>query len=105
MTAEDSGAPVRIDWKLNARKIYDLARSSPAYCFVGARKVIVAELGFSHEPVEGRPGEIVRVTPLGVEVATGAGLVVLRKVCAEGSTESAATVFERDGIGVGAVLT
>ena len=100
------GQGERIDWKLNARKIYDLARAgAEAYCYLGAQRVVVEELGFSHEPVEGSPGEVVKITPLGVEVATGAGLIVLRKLRGAGETGNAPDAFARAKLEVGAVLT
>ena len=100
------GKAVRIDWKLNARKIYDLAGSSgEVYFYLGAEKCIVEEVGFSHEPVEGNPGEVVKITPLGVEVVTGAGLIVLRKLRTTGDVENAPDLFTTAGFEVGAVLT
>lgn len=100
----------RIDWKQNARKTYDLVRATTepypgAFCYLGAHKLIVWEAGFSHEPTEARSGEVVRISDRGVEVASGAGLVVLRTVQLGGDKENALDVFVRAGIELGAFLT
>jgi len=100
----------RIDWKQNARRIYDIARAwtepyAGAFCFLGSRKLIVWEAGFSHEPVDARPGEIVKISDRGVEVATAAGLIVLRKVQIAEEPEHALDVFERSGAQLGSRLT
>ena len=100
----------RIHWKQNARRIYDIVRAwtepfAGAFCYLGAEKLIVWEAGFSHEPIEARPGEIVKISDRGVEVASGAGLIVLRKVQVAEEPEHALDVFERAGAHLGTVLT
>ena len=99
----------RIDWMQNARRIYDLVRAltdpyGGAFGWLGNRRMIVWDAGFSHEPIVARPGEVVKMTDRGVEVATGAGLVVLRRVQVGEAIEPAVDVFERERIRVGAVL-
>lgn len=103
-------AQPRIDWKQNARRIYDVVRAMThpfvgAFCYLGSDKLIVWEAGFSHEPVEARAGEVVRISDRGVEVASGAGLIVLRTVQTGDETEHALDVFERAGAQLGTVLT
>lgn len=107
----------RIDWMQNARRIYDLVRAMTdpyggAFCWMGTRRLVVWDAGFSHEPIVARPGEVVKITDRGVEVATGAGLVVLRKVqvgdpsvpIGAGEPEDAVDVFEREAVRLGHVL-
>ena len=99
----------RIDWMCNARRIYDLVRAltdpyGGAFGWLGNRRMTVWEAGFSHEPIVARPGEIVKMTERGVEVATGAGLIVLRRVQVGEAIQPALDVFERERIHVGAVL-
>jgi methionyl-tRNA formyltransferase len=99
----------RIDWMCNARRIYDLVRAltdpyGGAFGWLGNRRMTVWEAGFSHEPIVARPGEVVKMTDRGVEVATGAGLIVLRRVQVGDAVELAPDVFERERIHVGAVL-
>ena len=99
----------RIDWMLNARRIYDLVRAmtvpyAGAYAWLGNRRMIVWDAGFSHEPVVARPGEIVKITPRGVEVVTGAGIVVLRHIQLGETIEPADEVFDRERMHIGAVL-
>jgi len=100
----------RIDWKQNGRKVYDLVRATTApypgaFCYLGGKKLIIWEAGFSHEPVGAEPGEIVRISDRGVEVAAGAGLVVLRTVQIDDEKEHAFDVFSRNDIDLGAILT
>jgi methionyl-tRNA formyltransferase len=100
----------RIEWKENARRTYDLVRAMTepypgAFCYLGAEKLTIWEAGFSHQPVEARPGEIVRIFDRGVEVATGAGLLVIRTVQVSGEKEHALDVFVRAHASLGTVLT
>jgi len=99
----------RIDWKQNARRTYDLVRAMThpyvgAFCYLGPEKLTVWEAGFSHEPVDAPAGEVVRISDRGVEVATGAGLIVLRTVQVAEEPEHALDVFERAGSQLGTVL-
>jgi len=99
-----------IDWKQNARRTYDLVRAATepypgAFCYLGSRKLILWEVGFSHEPVEARPGEVVRISDRGVEVATGAGLLVIRTVQVVREKEHALDVFVRAGASLGTILS
>jgi methionyl-tRNA formyltransferase len=99
----------RIDWMRNARRTYDLVRAfadpyGGAFAWLGNRRMTVWEAGFSHEPIVARPGEVVKMTDRGVEIATGAGLVVLRSVQVGDEPEHAVDVFERERISLGHVL-
>lgn len=99
----------RIDWMLNSRRIYDLIRAladpyGGAFAWLSNRRMIIREAGFSHEPIVARPGEVVKIRDLGVEIVTGAGIVVLRKVQLGDAVEPACEVFERERIPVGSVL-
>ena len=99
----------RIDWMQNARRIYDVVRAMTdpyggAFCWLGTRRMVVWDAGFSVEPIVARPGEIVKITDRGVEVATGAGLIVLRSVQVGAEREDAVDVFERDAARLGTIL-
>jgi methionyl-tRNA formyltransferase len=92
---EDRATENRINWKVNARKIYDAIRAAKdpggeAWCYFRGKRLAVLEAGFGYEPADGPPGTIVKMTPRGVEVVTGAGVVVLRRVRIEGEEEEAA---------------
>jgi methionyl-tRNA formyltransferase len=100
----------RIEWDQSARQLYDLVRALTqpypgAFCFLGSERMTVWEAGFSHEPVEARPGRVVRISDRGVEVATGAGLLVIRAVQVSAQKENALDVFTRARASLETVLT
>jgi methionyl-tRNA formyltransferase len=88
----------RIDWRWPARRIFNLVRAVThpypgAFCWLNGRKLFVWESGIAAEAGgRGAPGEIVRVVSAGgaVEVAAGAGSLLVTRAQFDGAPEGAA---------------
>jgi methionyl-tRNA formyltransferase len=86
----------RIDWNWPARRIFNLVRAVThpypgAFCIAGGRKLMVWQASIGAE--EGRPGEpgqILGIRPSGLEVAAGAGSVIVDRIQFESEAETAA---------------
>ncbi len=91
-----------IDWNWPARRIFNLVRAVThpypgAFCTVAGRKLFIwqASIG-AEEGRAGEPGQIVGAATSGVQVAAGAGIVVVSRVQFEGEQEGPASeVFAR----------
>src|SRR5579883_1927709 len=86
----------RIDWNWPARRIYNLVRALThpypgAFCTAAGRKLLVwqASIG-AEEGRAGDPGQIVGAVGAGLQVAAGAGIVVIGCVQFEGEQEGPA---------------
>jgi UDP-4-amino-4-deoxy-L-arabinose formyltransferase / UDP-glucuronic acid dehydrogenase (UDP-4-keto-hexauronic acid decarboxylating) len=86
----------RIDWNWPARRIFNLVRAVThpypgAFCTAGERKLFIWQASVGNEQGRrGDPGEIVRVNASGLEVAAGAGSVIVGRIQFEGEAETAA---------------
>jgi methionyl-tRNA formyltransferase len=85
----------RIDWRWPARRIFNLVRAVThpypgAFGFLNGRKVYVWTAQIKTETgIRGVPGEVVAEGPDGaIEVAAGAGSVVLSRIQIEGGAEA-----------------
>ncbi len=95
----------RIDWNWPARRIFNLVRAVThpypgAFCTVAGRKLFVwqASIG-AEEGRAGMPGQVVGTSASGLQVAVGAGIVVVSRVQFEGEPEgSAVDVLSRHGV-------
>jgi len=83
----------RIYWNWPARRIFNLVRAVThpypgAFCSVAGRKLFIwqASIGTEHGCI-GEPGRIVSSVASGLEVAAGAGSVVVSRVQFEGGQE------------------
>jgi len=83
-----------IDWRWPARRIFNLVRAVThpypgAFCEVGGRKMFIWEASIGTERGDlGEPGDILsRAGPKGVEIAAGAGSVIVSLVQLEGDEE------------------
>jgi len=86
----------RIDWNWPARRIFNLVRAVThpypgAFCTAAGRKLLVwqASIG-AEEGRAGDPGQIVGAVGAGLQVAAGAGIVVIGCVQFEGEQEGPA---------------
>ena len=86
-----------VDWELSARAVWNRARAVTPWPgatagYRGARLLIT-----SSAPVEGRgvPGEVLAVTPEGVQVACGDGALELQRLKPEGRAELSAVEWAR----------
>ena len=86
----------KIDWSKSAQEIHNLVRGvykCPGAFFIYQDKIIkVMETEPLEEQSEGKEGEFVRVSKLGIDVKTGNGILRLIKVKPEGKNE----MFARD---------
>lgn len=87
----------RIDWNWPARRIFNLVRAVThpypgAFCFVDGRKLYVWRARIGRERgICGRPGTIIACAAAeSIEIAAGAGSVILTRAQFEGATEGAA---------------
>lgn len=95
-----SPADAAVDWSRSAAEIANQVRAfSPypgAYChYRGVRLKLYAAQATACAPTEGKPGEIVRVTPQGFVVGAGAGCVQVGEVQPAGKRRMAACDFAR----------
>ena len=86
----------KIDWSKSAQEIHNLVRGvykCPGAFFIYQDKIIkVMETEPIEEQSEGREGDFVRISKLGIDVKTGNGILRLIKVKPEGKNE----MFARD---------
>lgn len=101
----------RLGWEENSRSVYDLIRAGThpfrgAFLHVDDRKITVWKAHLSYEGHEAAPGEVIGIYEKGVEVACGAGSVILQivQIGEVGPEEPARRAFDRLGICVGARL-
>lgn len=78
-----TAAELRMSWEQAAIALHRQVRVGGAWCRFRDRRLSVVEARWDPEPLEGEPGEMVRVDR-GVEVATGEGRLILRQVKPEG---------------------
>ena len=100
----------RIDWSLPARAVYDLVRASThpfagAFTSVEGRRLTVWKAHLSYEGRDALPGEVLACHESAVEIACGAGSLLLQIVqIGDGPDEPARRAFDRLGIRPGAHL-
>lgn len=100
-----------IDWRANARTCYDLVRACThpypgAYSSLEGRKLTVWKEFLSYEGTDAEPGEVIGIYEQGVEIACGAGSVILQIVqIGDGPEEPARRAFDRLGVQSGYVLS
>ena len=86
---------VRIDWQASARDVANLVRSADpapgAHTTWRGKRLKVLAVGVTD--TSGTPGEVVARTGAGVEVATGDGAVLLRRVQPEGKAAMEGQAF------------
>jgi methionyl-tRNA formyltransferase len=87
----------RIDWRLPARKIFNLVRAVThpypgAFCFVGGRKLFLWQVQIGSENgTLGAPGRVVReMTDGALEIAAGEGSVIVKVAQFEDGVEGVA---------------
>jgi methionyl-tRNA formyltransferase len=89
----------RIDWNWPARRIYNLVRALThpypgAFGFLAERKLLVWEAQIGKETgCYQLPGRVINFANDGVEIATGAGTIVIRRAQLEGLAEGGASVI------------
>lgn len=87
----------RIDWRWPARRIFNLVRAVTrpypgAFCTAADRKLLIWQASIGAEQGQaGAPGQIVGATGSGLEVAAGAGIVIVNRIQFEGEQEGAAS--------------
>jgi methionyl-tRNA formyltransferase len=83
----------RIDWNWPARRIFNLVRAVThpypgAFCTVAGRKLFIWQAAIGAEQGGlGEPGQIMGTSASGMEVAAGAGFVIVSRVQFEGESE------------------
>jgi len=78
----------KIDWNLSAEKIYNLIRALKkwpgGYTFYKGRRIKIIEAEIISQESKGVPSQIVNWEKEGIDVATGRGILRIRKIQPEG---------------------
>ena len=83
----------RIDWRWPARRIFNLVRAVThpypgAFCYASGRKLFIWQARIANEAGAcGAPGEILRVSDGGLEIAAGQGSLIVTRVQFESGVE------------------
>jgi methionyl-tRNA formyltransferase len=90
-----------INWNLSANKLNNYIRGlTPypgAFSYLDNKRICFREVGIFSEEDRGNPGEVVDIVEDGIVVGTGDGLIIIRRLIPEGSSEMDGCDFYNGG--------